>query len=323
MAVTMLLAPMAEISHRALRELIALFDGGGAEACDGYWTEMISAGGLLGGEPFESWYLDSGPAPEKLTYQLVGSDAGQLARAAAVLDKTPCAGIDINMGCAAPAITRTGAGVRWMRDAPAAAAMISRVREATSKRLSVKLRTGDSDDYGYLLDFCGALVDAGVNFITLHPRTAGMKFRRTANWEYVRRLSRDLPVPVAGNGDIASVEELAARAAAGDCAAVMVGRLAVRAPWAFAAAKALNAGLPPPRVNAVNVQETALRFLELLARYQPPQFHLTRARRFFGCYCANFFWAEHLKNTLFRCDSLPAMAAALCTYCKETGEEGV
>jgi hypothetical protein len=44
--------------------------------------------------------------------------------------------------------------------------------------------------------------------------------------------------------------------------------------------------------------------LELLARWQPPEFHLSRARRFFGFFCDNLKWGNHLKNLLNKEDSL-------------------
>ncbi|MDR0403431.1 MAG: tRNA-dihydrouridine synthase, partial [Treponema sp.] len=130
-----MLAPMAELSHRALRELIeGFFNEGGPPAAPlrggspgaalrrdtprrpEYYTEMISAAALLAGGPFEKWYLDAEPCPRRLVYQLLGADEDKLAAAAALLDRRDCLGIDLNMGCAAPAITRTGAGVRLMED---------------------------------------------------------------------------------------------------------------------------------------------------------------------------------------------------------------
>jgi hypothetical protein len=52
------------------------------------------------------------------------------------------------------------------------------------------------------------------------------------------------------------------------------------------------------------IQETGLRFLELLALYQPPEFHLSRARRFFRYYCDNLGWAEYMRNKINREESL-------------------
>lgn len=303
-----MLAPMAELSHRALRELIENFGG-----CDRYFTEMISAGALLAKGPFEAWYLDAGPCPDRVVYQLMGADADQLARAAALLNRYECAGVDLNMGCSAPAITRTGAGVRWMASIDRAGELIRLVRARTTHRLSVKLRTGMEDDLDGLIRFCRRLEDEGVEFITLHPRTAREKFKRRARWEYVAALRAALRIPVAGNGDITSAEELARRAE-GPWDAVMAGRGAVRRPWLFAEAR--NGGR-----GAVTIEETGCRFLELLARYQPPEFHPSRARRFFSYFCDNLTWGTYLKTLLNREAGLAGMERVWREYFRGAGAE--
>jgi tRNA-dihydrouridine synthase len=136
---------MAELSHRALRELIELFGG-----CDEYSTEMISAGALIQGGPFERWYIDTEPAPSRTVYQVLGSDTDQIVKAVELLDSLLCAGIDINMGCSAPAIIRAGGGIRWMDSIDKAGELIRQVRKRTKGRLSVKLRIGRNHDFEYL-----------------------------------------------------------------------------------------------------------------------------------------------------------------------------
>ena len=291
MSVPVFLAPMAEISHRAFRELLEVFGG-----CDLYFSEMISAGALLAGGPYEKWYIDAGPKPEKTVFQLVGADSGQISEAAAVLDRQECAGIDINMGCSAPIIRKTGAGAAWMASIDRAGELISRVRPFVKRRLSVKLRIGFKDDFEYLVRFCRRLEAEGAELITLHPRLVTEKFKRLARWEYVGRLKNELKIPVAGNGDITCAEDLVRRAA-GPCDAVMVGRAAVRQPWIFAQAREIEAGKPG---SVPNIEETGVRFLELLSRYQPPDFHLSRAIRFFGFFCDNLKWGNYLKTQLNR-----------------------
>ena len=334
---------MAELSHRALRELIESFKPAGAGITEGgadeYFTEMISAGALNSGGPFEAWYADNGPCPEKLVYQLVGGDVEQMLRAVVFLDQLDCLGIDINMGCSAPAITRTGAGVRWMADADKASALIRLIRPKTRRRLSVKLRTGLNDDFEYLVRFCRCLEEEGLDLITLHPRTAKEKFKRKAHWDYISALRKELRIPVAGNGDISSVKEMLDRS--GECDAVMIGRLALRHPWVFAEARELmnvqpqstqsfkgnnmdtcnitscssvNSVVKNLEVNTSQIEETGLRFLELLARYQPPEFHLSRARRFFAYFCDNLKWGNYVKNLLNRETDLSGIEKAWRAY---------
>jgi len=294
---------MAELSHRALRELIEEFG-----PADEYFTEMISAGGLLSQGPFEAYYEDPLPAPEKLVYQLVGADKDQLGKAVSMLDRKECLGIDINMGCSAPAITRTGAGVRWMADAEKAAELIRHLRPKTRLRLSVKLRTGMDDNFEYLVNFCRRLEDEGLDFITLHPRTAREKFKRKAKWSYVGDLRKELRIPVAGNGDVASAAEMLSRGE--ECDAVMIGRLAVRQPWVFAEVHSGTGQETPAPV----LEETGCRFLELLSLYQPPEFHVSRAKRFFDYFCDNLKWGNYVKNLIHRESSLPGIEKAWRAY---------
>lgn len=244
MSVPYILAPMATLSHRAFRELLEDFG-----SCDLYYSEMIGVAPFLHGGRFEGYYQDPLPRPDRLVYQIVGSEPEKLAKAAAILDARGVLGIDVNMGCSAPDITRSGAGVSWMRRPEEARAMIGRVRRSVKGRLSVKLRLGDAESFDSLVAFCRALQDEGVEHFTLHPRTASEKYRRPARWDYVGRLRAELAVPVAGNGDVDDPATLANRAA-GPCDGVMVGRAAARAPWIFAAARSMErksgvaAGIP-------------------------------------------------------------------------------
>jgi tRNA-dihydrouridine synthase len=305
---------MAEISHRAFRELIEDFG-----SCDAYFSEMISAQALLAGGHYEKWYIDAAPKPEKLVFQLVGSDFEAISQAAALLDRLECAGIDINMGCSAPLIRKTGAGAAWMASIDRSGELIARVRPLVKRRLSVKLRIGYKDDFGYLAQFCRRLESEGVEMITLHPRTVTEKFKRLARWEYVGALRQELKIPVSGNGDISSAEDLVRRAA-GPCDAVMTGRATVRQPWIYASARRIESGETGQK-KTYNIEEIGLRFLELLSRYQPPDFHVSRARRFFGYFCDNLKWGTFLKNQLNREQTLLEIEQAWRRYFNEHEEK--
>jgi tRNA-dihydrouridine synthase len=221
--------------------------------------------------------------------------------------------------------------------------MVKEVRKAVKRRLSVKIRTGLTDDFEYLVRFCRRLESEGAELIILHPRTAKEKFKRLARWDYVAALRAELRIPVAGNGDIEDAEGLIRRAS-GPCDAVMVGRAAVRQPWIFAQGKGIgdqegnlrplvsvedrgsgikgrcsdddrtsglhpdtsnnNPRSPVPDPQSPDIMDTGLRFLELLARWQPPEFHLSRARRFFGFFCDNLKWGNYLKTLINKENSL-------------------
>jgi tRNA-dihydrouridine synthase B len=304
----LLCAPMATLSHRAFRELVEEF---GAPSL--YFSEMISATALFAGAPYEESYVDAGPDPSRLVYQLVGSDADAIARAAAFLDARGCFGIDVNMGCDAPAIMRHRAGAAWMRSLEDAARLFSKVRPRVVRgTLSAKIRIGPSEDAEYLARFGRMLQDEGADFITLHPRTVAEKFKRSSRWEFVGTLQAALGIPVFANGDVRSREDYAAKREAYRPEGIMIGRLAAKCPWVFSRIRALENG--ERGGLSVALEATAARFIDLVENLLPPDFRASRIKRFFHYYCDNFSFPHAVKMKIQNSADAAAVRMALEEY---------
>ena len=71
----------------------------------------------------------------------------------------------------------------------------------------------------------------------------------------------------------------------------------------------------------INLEETGIRFLELLSRYQPAEFHVSRARRFFHYFCDNLTWGNYVKNLLNRETDLSGIERAWRSYFAQQPEE--
>ena len=251
-------APMATLTHAAFRSIVEKFGG-----CDEYYSEMINAGTFITGGPFEKYYIISDPAPEKMVWQITGRKTEHIVRAAQMIAELPGIGIDINMGCSAPEIIKSGAGAAWLtRNRAETREMISSVYRALQhtthsaapasggvlcaqkrKRLSVKLRLGDehfTDDTLFAL--CDMLVEEGVGQLALHARTSREKYRTPPRWEYVEKLCaryKGQPVSVVLNGDVRDAASLnAALKAAPRADGIMIARAAVEKPWLFATLRA-------------------------------------------------------------------------------------
>ncbi len=314
----LLLAPMVGLSHRPLRELVDGFGG-----CDLYYTEMTSSAGYVSGAPYDRYFLDALPAPERTVLQFYATDTPRMVQAAARAARDiPAFGLDLNFGCSAPHIEKAGGGVSWMKDPAAARDLAAAVREARPDgSLSVKMRTGYDDDYDRLRDFCGALEDAGVDYIVLHPRLRSQKLRRSGRWDYVLRLGRDLGIPVVGNGDVRSFEDWEERTRDFRPAGIMAGREAVRRPWFFALLRGRKAD--PAFALSVDVAGTAERALGLIQEHLPPEFHLSRARRFFYYYCDNLSFAHHVRWKIQNAPDLKAMRSILSDYFSQVPSDAV
>lgn len=311
---SLFLSPMVALSHRPLRMLAYEF-GGLDYAC----TEMASAGAFVSGSPYDKWYLDPEPRPERTILQFYTVKPERLVEALERCANTSVFGADINFGCSAPHIERAGGGVAWMADPPRAAQLVRSARAVWRKPLSAKLRIGPEADYAALRDFCLRLVDSGLDYLTLHPRLKSEKLRRSSRWDYVAALARELPIPVIGNGDVRSYTDYRDKLEAYKPAGIMIGREAVRRPWIFALIRGRQSD--PEYSLEVDLEATAYHMLDLIGTHLPPDFHLTRAHRFFFYYCDNFSFAHHIKWKTQNAESLAAIRDALGEYFLEVPQD--
>lgn len=325
---------MATLSHEAHRRLIEKFGG-----CDEYFTEMINAGSLLTNGPFEKFYLMNETVPKKMVWQLTGGKTALIERAVPVVAELGGVGIDLNMGCCAPEIVASGAGIAWMlKPVEETWAMVHAVRRAMEScsehgqlklRLSVKLRLGDENftDEGFF-SFCKMLMDEGVQQLTLHPRTKKQKYTRPARWEYVEKLAgfaKPYGVRIILNGDVKDVESAkSAMKASPSADGLMIGRMAAQKPWIFAQIARSFACEDSDRDvlrTKIDLQQLIFEYLDDLQIYQPKEFWKTRCQRFFTYFCSNFSFAHYARTQLVNASCISQAKERLVQYFEKVPED--
>lgn len=293
---------MATITHAAFRFIVEQFGG-----VDEYYSEMINAGTFLTNGPFEKYYVIEEPAPRKMVWQITGHKTEHIIQAAEKISELQGIGIDINMGCSAPEIVKSGAGAAWLsKDIEDVRTLISGVKAivknaTTPKRLSVKMRLGLNDfSENNFFSFTDMLVKEGVTQITLHGRTGKDSYRVLPRWDIVEKLAlryKNENVSVILNGDVKDVASLEnALRTAPNIKGVMIGRESVNRPWIF---KALKNKLKGEGFHfSVDREKLALDFVSLLKEYQPVEFFKTRMQRFFSYYCSGFSFAHYFRTKM-------------------------
>lgn len=326
----LLLAPMATLSHEALRNLIFRFGG-----CDEYYCEMIHATSLVSGGKFEEYYIRTQPEPDKMVWQLTDYREEALKEASKIVSELGGIGIDINMGCPAPDIYRTGAGCAWMsKPLQEVASMLNKVKSVldnsttSCKRLSCKIRLGEENfTIEKLFAYCDMLVSEGVTQITLHPRTRKEKYTRKARWEYVNQLCEylkskysSLNLQIIGNGSIFSVEDaISSIKKAPNIDGIMLGRSAIQKPWLF---KQISSALSNEEFKTeIDLFELAIDVMKDIENCQPQEFWKTRKQRFFIYFCDNFQFGNYLKSQLINNDGFEVQKNILQEYFEKMPSE--
>lgn len=220
------IAPMAGVSNSAFREICFEYGAGLV------YTEMISDKALCFKSKKTFEMTQSSENEHPLTMQLFGHDKETMIQGAIFLDqKTNCDIIDINMGCPVNKIVKSNAGSALMREPEYAIEMIGEIVKAVKKPVTVKMRSGWTKETINCVEIAKGLEKVGVSAIAVHGRTRGQMYEGEADWEWVKKVKQAVSIPVIGNGDIKTVDEVYKRLEETGCDAIMIGRGAIGNPF--------------------------------------------------------------------------------------------
>jgi len=302
------LAPMAGLTHSALRRLILEQGPIGLLS-----TEMLSAKRLPMENAALSPYLVRAPQEIPLSYQLLVSRVEEVAPAIAKLHALQAEVIDLNLGCPAPTVRRMGAGSRLMDEPVLVQTLVAAARKQTELPLTAKIRLGETLDEDKLRDFCRMLEGEGIDLLSVHARLRGEPFVRKPRWPWVGKVKSWVTIPVVANGGIFSVEDARNCLAQSGADGLMIGRGAAIQPWIFAelAHGLYNLG---PEVGAVNKPALYLRFIELLEESFLPERRLGRLKEFTHYFAKNYPFGHHFASGVQSSGSLAQARERACAF---------
>lgn len=165
--------------------------------------------------------------------QLAGTNADELAWAAALVEARGADFVDLNCGCPIDHFTHKGLGAALGRQPSRQRRLVEAMKTATRIPVSVKIRLGWNDEMRNVLDQARAIADGGADFLTVHGRTRSARYRTAADWEAIAQVAAAVPIPVVGNGDVLFGHQAEPLRAQSGCAAVMTARAALIRPWIF------------------------------------------------------------------------------------------
>lgn len=163
--------------------------------------------------------------------QLVGAIPHYMAQAAVYAQSTGAQVIDINMGCPAKKVLQAACGSALLRDRQQVRAILQAVLAAVQIPVTLKIRTGWTDEQKNALRIALLAQDLGISLLTIHGRTGKQGFQGQAEYDTIKMVKSHLQIPVIANGDIISVEKALQVYQYTHADGVMVGRAALGNPW--------------------------------------------------------------------------------------------
>jgi len=223
-------APMAGVTDRPFRQLCRSFGAGYAV------SEMVTSRRDLWASLKTSRRANHAGEPGPVAVQIAGTDARMMAEAAAYNVERGAQIIDINMGCPAKKVCNKWARSALMQDEPLALAIAEAVVRACEPHgvpVTLKMRTGWSQEHRNAVQLARAFEQAGVRMLTVHGRTREQGYKGEAEYGTIAAVKAAVRIPVVANGDVASPRRAREVLAATGADAVMIGRAAQGRPWIF------------------------------------------------------------------------------------------
>ncbi|HEX5581994.1 MAG TPA: tRNA dihydrouridine synthase DusB [Gemmatimonadaceae bacterium] len=295
------LAPMAGVSESPFRRLCR------AHGADVVVTEFLSAEGIRRENEATISKLRFGPDEHPIGVQIFGGDPVAMGEAAAfVTDVFAPDYVDINFGCPVKKVVKRNGGSGCLRDLDLVEQVIRGVARSTHLPVTVKIRSGWSEEMRDPVKIALRCQDAGARALALHPRTRTQMYSGNARWAEIAAVVDALDIPVIGNGDIKTPHDALRMKEETGCAGVMIGRGSFGQPWIFDQARALFEGrempAPPPVEERFRI---ALEHARMAASYEPdPRGAAIEFRKHLGWYVKGLPGSADLRRKLHAVNSM-------------------
>ncbi|MBI2140745.1 tRNA dihydrouridine synthase DusB [Candidatus Woesearchaeota archaeon] len=220
------LSPMAGVTDVAFRSLAKSYGAGMT------YTEFLSSAAIVRRSRATEGMLKTASNEKPVAVQLFGSSEDEIVEAAKLVQGKFDI-IDINCGCPAWKVIRTGAGSAMLKKPEEIGKFVSRIASSVSRPVTVKIRSGIDAKHINAVEVAKIIEDAGASAVAVHGRTQEQGYSGFADWEIIKKVKESVNIPVIGNGDVFTPEQFKERLESSGVDAIMLARGAMGNPFVF------------------------------------------------------------------------------------------
>lgn len=289
----LVLAPMAGVTDLPFRLLCK--EHGVGLVC----MEMVSAKAIYYKNKNTEQLLEIYPQERPVSLQLFGSDADIIAEMAAKIEERPFDILDFNMGCPVPKVVNNGEGSALMKNPKLVEEILTKLVRAVKKPVTVKIRKGFDEEHVNAVEIARIAESCGVAAVAVHGRTRQQYYSGHADWDIIRQVKEAVQIPVIGNGDLHTAEDVCRMKEQTGCDGFMIGRGAQGNPWIFEQIlHKLETGEELPRPTVQEVTEMVLRHARLQVEIKGEYTGMREIRKHAAWYTAGYRNSSKLRGKI-------------------------
>lgn len=289
----LVLAPMAGVCDLPFRVLCK--EQGAGLLC----MEMVSAKGIYYRNKNTEILLTTTPKERPVSLQLFGADPYIMSEMAKRIEERPFDILDINMGCPVPKVVNNGEGSALMKQPGLVYDIVSQVVRAIQKPVTVKIRKGFDEEHVNAVEIARIAEEAGAAAIAVHGRTREQYYSGRADWDIIRQVKEAVSIPVIGNGDILTAQDVYEMRRQTGCDGFMIGRGAQGNPWIFRQIlHFMQTGEELPRPNLQEVVDMILRHAKAQIAFKGERMAIREMRKHAAWYTAGYKNSAKLRGRI-------------------------
>lgn len=302
----LILAPMAGVTDLPFRLLCK--EQGAGLLC----MEMVSAKAILYKNRNTESLLEIDPRENPVSLQLFGSDPEIISKIAHQIEDKPFDILDLNMGCPVPKIVNNGEGSALMKNPKLAGEIIRQTVKAIDKPVTVKIRKGFDDEHINAVEMAKIAEDAGAAAVAVHGRTREQFYSGRADWDIIRQVKEAVSIPVIGNGDLLTAEDVIAMEAQTGCDGFMIARGAQGNPWIFRQIlHYFETGEHLAKPTLEEVTQMILRHARMMLEFKGEYIGIREIRKHAAWYTAGYPNSARLRVAINNVESFEALEELL------------